>query len=39
MAGTMKNAVFLDYKPPVRTSQETHCVSATESSLLMLCMI
>jgi hypothetical protein len=30
---------LLGYKTPVRTSQETHYVSATESSLLMLCMI
>jgi hypothetical protein len=30
---------FLGYKIPVRTSQETHYVSATESSLLMMCKI
>jgi hypothetical protein len=35
----MKNAVFWDIKNPVRTSQETHYVSATESSQLMLCKI
>jgi hypothetical protein len=35
----MKNAVFWDIKTPVRTSQETHYVSATEPSLLMLCKI
>jgi hypothetical protein len=30
---------LLGYKPPVRTSQETHYFSSTESSLLMLFMI
>jgi hypothetical protein len=30
---------LLGYKKPVRTSQETHYVSATESSQLMLCKI
>jgi hypothetical protein len=30
---------LLGYKNPVRTSQETHHVSATESSQLMLCKI
>jgi hypothetical protein len=30
---------FLRYKTPVRTSQETHYVSTTESSQLMLCKI
>jgi hypothetical protein len=30
---------LLGYKNPVRTSQETHYVSATESSRLMLCKI
>jgi hypothetical protein len=30
---------FLGYKAPVRTSQETHYFSATESSQLMLCKI
>jgi hypothetical protein len=29
----------LGYKTPARTSQETHCVSATQSSQLMLCKI
>jgi hypothetical protein len=28
---------LLGYKNPVRTSQETHCVSTTECSQLMLC--
>jgi hypothetical protein len=37
-AVTMKNVVFWD-KNPVRTSQETHYVSATEPSRLMLCKI
>jgi hypothetical protein len=37
-AVTMKNVVW-DIKNPVRTSQETHYVSATESSQLMLCEI
>jgi hypothetical protein len=35
----MKNVVFLGYKNPLRTSQETHYVSATEFSQLMLCKI
>jgi hypothetical protein len=30
---------LLGYKNPVRTSQETHYVSATEPSRLMLCNI
>jgi hypothetical protein len=30
---------LLGYKDPVRTSRETHFVSATESSQLMLCKI
>jgi hypothetical protein len=30
---------LLGYKNPVRTSQETHYVSATESSQLMICKI
>jgi hypothetical protein len=30
---------LLRYKNPVRTSQETHYVSATELSQLMLCKI
>jgi hypothetical protein len=36
---TMKNAVFWDIKDPVRTSQETRYVSATDPSRLMLCKI
>jgi hypothetical protein len=32
----MKNVVFCDIEPPVRTSQETHYVSATEPSRSML---
>jgi hypothetical protein len=35
----MKNVVFWDIKKPVRTSQETHYVSARESSRIMLCKI
>jgi hypothetical protein len=35
-AVTMKNAVFWDIKPPVRIPQETHYVSATEPSQLIL---
>jgi hypothetical protein len=38
-AVTMKNVVFWDIETPFRTSQETHYVSATESSQLMLCKI
>jgi hypothetical protein len=30
---------LLGYKNPVRTSQETHYISPTEPSLLMLCKI
>jgi hypothetical protein len=30
---------LLGYKPPLRTSQKTHYVSATESSRLMVCYI
>jgi hypothetical protein len=30
---------LLGYKPPVRTSQDTHYVSATEFSRLMICKI
>jgi hypothetical protein len=37
-AVTMKNSVFWD-KKPVRPSQETHYISATEPSWLMLCKI
>jgi hypothetical protein len=33
MAVAMMNAVFLDYKPPVRTSQETHYVPATAQAV------
>jgi hypothetical protein len=33
-AVTMKNAVLMGYKNPVRTSQETYYVSATEPSRL-----
>jgi hypothetical protein len=35
----MKNVVFLRYKNPFRTSQETYYVSTTESSQLILCNI
>jgi hypothetical protein len=35
----MKNAVIWDIINTVRTSQETHYFSATESSLLMPCKI
>jgi hypothetical protein len=35
--GDHKECRFLGYKNPVRTSQETHYVSATESSQLLLC--
>jgi hypothetical protein len=35
----MKNAVFWDYNNPVRTSQETHYASTTETNQLMLCKI
>jgi hypothetical protein len=35
----MENAVFWDIKNPVRTSQETHYVSATELRRLILCKI
>jgi hypothetical protein len=35
----MKNVVFWDIITPGRTSQETHYVSTTESSRLMLCKI
>jgi hypothetical protein len=38
-AVTMKNERLPGYKNPVRTSQETHYVSAAESSRLMLCKI
>jgi hypothetical protein len=39
MAVTMKNSVICDIKTHVRTSQETHYVSGTESSRSMLCKI
>jgi hypothetical protein len=38
-AVTMKNVVFCEYKNAVRTSQETHYVSDTDLSRLMLCKI
>jgi hypothetical protein len=38
-AVTMKNVVFCDIKPPVRTSKETCYFTATESIRLMLCKI
>jgi hypothetical protein len=37
MAVTIKKCRLLGYKNQVRTSQETHYVSATEYSRLMLC--
>jgi hypothetical protein len=37
--GDNKDCRLLGYKNPVRTSQETHYVSATESSRLMRCKI
>jgi hypothetical protein len=37
--GVYKECSLLGYKNPVRTSQETHYVSATERSRLMLCKI
>jgi hypothetical protein len=37
--GDYEECRSLGYKHPVHTSQETHHVSATESSLLMLCKI
>jgi hypothetical protein len=37
--GDYKDCRLLGYKTPVRTSQETHYVSATEPSRLMLCKI
>jgi hypothetical protein len=39
MAVTMKNAVLWDIENPVRTSQGTRYVSATEPSQLMVCDI
>jgi archaellum biogenesis protein FlaJ (TadC family) len=38
-AVTVKNAVFWDIKNPVRISQETHYVSDTNPSRLLLCKI
>jgi hypothetical protein len=37
--GDYEECRLLGYKTPVRTSQQTHYVSATESSQLMLCKI
>jgi hypothetical protein len=37
--GDYEECRLLGYKPPVRTSQETHYVSATEPSQLMLCKV
>jgi hypothetical protein len=37
--GHYEECCFLGYKNPVRTSHETHYISATESSQLMLCKI
>jgi hypothetical protein len=37
--GVCEECRLLVCKNPVRTSQETHYVSATKSSLLMLCKI
>jgi hypothetical protein len=37
--GDYEQCRLLGYKNPVRTPQETHCVSATEPSRLMLCKI
>jgi hypothetical protein len=37
--GHYEECRLLGYKTPVCTSQETHYVSATESSQLMLCKI
>jgi hypothetical protein len=37
--GDYEECRLLGYKNPVRTSQETHYFSATESSQLMLCKI
>jgi hypothetical protein len=37
--GDYEECRLLGYKTPVRTSQETHYVSATELSRLMLCKI
>jgi hypothetical protein len=37
--GDFEECRLLGYKTPIRTSQETHYVSATESNQLMLCKI
>jgi hypothetical protein len=37
--GDYEEWLLLGYKNPVCTSQETHYISATESSQLMLCKI
>jgi hypothetical protein len=37
--GDYEKCRLLEYKNPVRTSEETHCDSATEPSQLMLCMV
>jgi hypothetical protein len=37
--GDYEECRLLGYKTPVRTSQETHYISATESSQLMLCNV
>jgi hypothetical protein len=37
--GDYKERRLLEYRKPVRTSQETHYVSATETSRLILCKI
>jgi hypothetical protein len=37
--GDYEECRLLGYKTPVRTSQETHYISATEPSRLMLCKI
>jgi hypothetical protein len=38
-SGTMKNVVFWDMKPQFVLHRNTHYVSATELSRLMLCKI
>jgi hypothetical protein len=37
--GDYEECLLLGYKNPVRTSQETHYISATKLSQLMLCKI
>jgi hypothetical protein len=37
--GDYEECRLLGYKSPIRTSQGTHYVSATESSRLMLCKV